>query len=385
MYNQLFTEIDDKGNRHKQCFIGISHDHAMYPHKRIIPLLRYHLKGQRKSFERNAHPRLQVKRGNIRVMHNEPEAEWNNRNILEAAKAELAKAKKELNRAKESSMQSWLDSEPLIDELERQKSNLANAQKSSDASKATIAELESQLETIHMSIKSKREDQLNTELIIQEIHQALDNNRIDMESLKLEGKKEKQTLAKQKQTLHLRKQKVQTLQLTLQAVLLESNAVKESSAKALRQIKLSENQRDVGQLTNENYYALTRRAKERISRAKSRVSVSMEQKLAAEATRELVLSRLNKIYSGRSWGMNKRNIMDQRYTERNAKSQDTIVEEEVTTKITRASPKSSAEESLPKSKVGKLQQSRKSGSNNTKTTKQKSSILYKMRKFLYGS
>lgn len=98
----------------------------------------------------------------------------------------------------------------------------------------------------------------------------------------------------------------------------------------------------------------------------------MEQKLAAEATCELVLSRL-KIYSSRSWSMNKRNTMGQPYTERNAKGQDIIVEEEVTTKITSASPKPSAKESLPKSKGGKLQQSRKSGSNNMKT---KEKVIY---------
>ena len=320
-----------------------------------------------------------------RVMYKEKEVEGNQRIILEAAKAELDKVKEELNKAKESSMQSWLDSEPLIDELEKQKSNLANAQQSSNASKAVIEELESQLETIHKSIKSKREDQLKTELMIHDIQNALDYTHKNMERLKLEGKKEKQALAKLRQTLHQRKQTVQTLHLTLQALLLESDAVEESSAKALQHIKFSENHRDVVQLTNENYYALRRRAKAKISQANSRVSVSMEQKLAAEATRELVLSRLKNMYSSRSWSMNKRNTMGQPYTERNAKGQDIIVEEEVKTKIASASPKSSAEESLPKSKGGKLQQSRKSGSNNMKTIKKKSSILYNMRKCLYGS
>ncbi|KAL2333590.1 hypothetical protein Fmac_014803 [Flemingia macrophylla] len=311
------------------------------------------------------------------VMHREKEVDGNDRITLEAAKAELAKVKEEINRARESSVQSWLDSEPLIDELEKKKSNLANAQQSFKASNNSIAELESQLEIIHKSIKNKRDEQLKSESMINRIQQALDQTRSDMERLKLEKTKEKQTLAKLRQALHLRKLTGQTLQLTLQAVLLESDAVEESSAKALQQIKLSENYIDAVQLTRERYHVLTRRAREKISQANSRVSVSMEQKLAAEATRELALSRLNNIYSTGSWSMNKRNIMGQRYTEKNAKSQDTIVEEEVATKIKSVSLKSSAEESLPKSKRGKLQQSRKSGTN-MKAIKKKSSILHKM-------
>ncbi|CAJ1942749.1 unnamed protein product [Sphenostylis stenocarpa] len=287
-----------------------------------------------------------------RIMYKELQVEGNNRIILKKAKAELAKAKEELNRAKESSMQSWLDSEPLIDELEMQKANLADAQRSEN----TTEKLESHLETIHKSIKSKREDQLKIELMIQETNQTLDNTRNDMERLKLERNKDKKTLAKLRQTLHLRKQTVQTLQLTLQAVLLESDAVEESSATVLQQINHPENRSDVVQLTNENYYALTRRTKEMISHANSRVSVSMTKKLAAEASRDLALSRLNKIYSSRSWSMNKTHIMGQRYTDRNA-GQDTIVEEEVATNV---SLKSSGEESLPKSKGGKQQHSKKS-------------------------
>ncbi|KAK7331113.1 hypothetical protein VNO77_25327 [Canavalia gladiata] len=315
-----------------------------------------------------------------RITYDE-KVEENHRIMLEAAKAELAKAKRELSRAKENAMQSWLDSKPLIDELEKQKLNLANAQQGSNTTKAAIAELESQLDIIHKSIKSKREDQLKTESMIHEINHALDQTRNGMERLNFERKKEKQMLAKLRQTLNLRKQAVQTLQLTLRAVLLESDAVEQSSAKALQQINHSENQRDVAHLTHENYYALTRRGKEKISQANWRVSVSMEQKLAAESSRELMLSRLSKFYSSRSWSMSRRNTIGQRYTQQNAESQDTIVEERVTTKITSASSKPPAKESLNMSKGAKLQHSRRSGSN-AKTIKKKPSILDKMRKCL---
>jgi len=303
-------------------------------------------------------------------------AEENNISILEAAKAELDEAKKELNRAKENAMQSWLDSKPLIDELEKQKTNLANAQENSNTPEIAIMELESQLEITQKSIKSKREDHHKTENMIYEINHALDQMCNDMERLKHNIKKEKQTRAKLKQTLHLRRRKVQTLQLTLQAVLLELDAVEVSTAKAVQLINHSENHTSEVQLSHRDYYALKRRAEERISQANWRVSVSTEQKLAAEATHEFALSRLNHFYSSKSSSRNRRNIIGQWHKEKEAKTQDMIGQEEVTTNINSASPKSHAK-SLVKSEGGKRQHSRRSASN-IKT--KKSSILHRIGK-----
>ena len=303
-------------------------------------------------------------------------AEENNISILEAAKAELDEAKKELNRAKENAMQSWLDSKPLIDELEKQKTNLANAQENSNTPEIAIMELESQLEITQKSIKSKREDHHKTENMIYEINHALDQMCNDMERLKHNIKKEKQTRAKLKQTLHLRRRKVQTLQLTLQAVLLELDAVEVSTAKAVQLINHSENNTSDVQLSHRDYYDLKRRAEERISQANWRVSVSMEQKLAAEATREFALSRLNHFYSSKSWSRNRTDIIGQWHKEKEATTQEVIVIEEVTTNIKSASPKSHAK-SLVKSEGGKRQHSRRS-TINIKT--KKSSILHRMRK-----
>ncbi|PNY17375.1 hypothetical protein L195_g014117 [Trifolium pratense] len=253
--------------------------------------------------------------------------EDNNRIILEAAKAELDETKKEINRAKENAIQSWLDSKPLIDELEKQKENLANAQQNSNSNppKTVITELESQLEISHTSIKSKREEHLKTENMIYEINHALDQMRNDMERLMLNIKKGKQTRAKLKQKLHLKRRTIQTLQLTLQAVLLESDAVELSKAEAFQQINHSENNIPDVQLNHKDYYALRRRAEERISQANWRVSVPMEQKLAAEATRELALSRLNHFYSSRSLSKNRRDIVEQCHKEKDTKIQDAIV------------------------------------------------------------
>jgi hypothetical protein len=302
------------------------------------------------------------------------DVEHNKRIILEAAKAELDETKKEINRAKEYAIQSWLDSKPVIDELEKQKENLANAQQNlnSNPPKTTTAELESQLEISDKSMKSKRDEHLKTENMIYEINHALDQMRNDMERLKLNIKKGKQTRAKLKQKLHLKRRTIQTLQLTLQAVLLESDAVEQSKAEAFQQINHSENNTIDVQLNHKDYYALTRRAEERISQANWRVSISMEQKLAAEATRESALSRLNHFYSNRSLSSNRRNIVGQCRKENDTKIQ---------ANINSASPESHAK-SLVNSKGGKKsQQFRRSASNNLKTTK-KSSILYRMKKCL---
>ncbi|CAL5197678.1 unnamed protein product [Lathyrus oleraceus] len=307
------------------------------------------------------------------------EVEEKNRIILEVAKAERDETKKELHKAKEKAVQSWLDSEPLIDELEKQKANLANAQQNSKTPKTDILELESQLEIIQMNIKSKRDDHLKTEKMIYEINHALDQARNEMERLKLNIKKEKQTRAKLKQTLHLRRRAVQTLQLTLQAVLLESDAVEVSKAEAFRQISHSENHTSVVQLNHKDCYDLTRRAEERTSQANWRVSISAEQKLAAEATHELALSKLNHFYSSRTLSTKRRNTTGQLHKEKDANIKDAIVQEEITTNINSALPKSHAK-SLVKSEGGESQHSRRSPSN-IKTTK-KSSILYKMRKCL---
>ncbi|KAK7251077.1 hypothetical protein RIF29_33961 [Crotalaria pallida] len=301
--------------------------------------------------------------------------EESHRNNMEAAKVELATAK-EMKTAKESVIQSWLDSKPLIDEIEIQKSNLAKSQQSSKASGTVIEKLESELDTILKSIKSKREDQLRTEMMIHEVNRALDQTRNELERLKLDQMKEKQTQRKLRQTLRLRRQTVQKLQLTLQAILLEVDAVQESTAKALEQIDHSQICKAEGQLTHEDYYALTKRAREKFSKADWRVSVSMEQKLAAEGSHELALSRLNRYYSNRLWSSNTKNITGQLYTEKDVNKQDAIEGEVTTKRGNKSNPKP-----LTKSEGRKLQQPRRSGGN-LKITKKKLNILYKLKKCL---
>jgi hypothetical protein len=73
-----------------------------------------------------------------------------------AKMAELMKIKIELKRAKDSATQSWLDSKPLIDKLDRLKSGLASAKNQSTMSKIVISEIESQLESATQALNTKR-------------------------------------------------------------------------------------------------------------------------------------------------------------------------------------------------------------------------------------
>jgi chromosome segregation ATPase len=91
-----------------------------------------------------------------------------------AKMAELMKIKIELKRAKDSATQSWLDSKPLIDKLDRLKSGLASAKNQSTMSKIVISEIESQLESANTSVKYKKEEEIKATKMINDISQALD-------------------------------------------------------------------------------------------------------------------------------------------------------------------------------------------------------------------
>ncbi|MED6108778.1 hypothetical protein PIB30_027328 [Stylosanthes scabra] len=232
---------------------------------------------------------------------------------MEAMKAELAKAKEELIIAKESAIQSWLDSKPLIDELEKQKSNLAEAQQASKASKTAISELESQLQTTTNCITSKREEHLKEESTIQEIKLALNQIRHEIEDAKACITKAKQEREKLRRIVYLRKQRIKTLRLAIRAATLELEALEESKASAVQQqVYHSMNRTDVVVVTREEYNALKRTAKRKYSKANSLAAVSSEQKRAAEASHEVALSRLDK-FSG-TWSMERRRVTRELYS-----------------------------------------------------------------------
>ena len=220
-----------------------------------------------------------------------------NSHELEAKRAELTRTKEELERSKDRATQSWLDSKPLIDELEKLKSGLESAKNRSSMSNIVISDLQSQFDSVNMSIKLRKKEEVKAKMKTTEIYLALDQTREEMESLKLETDEERRARSKLKQVLRLKRQRLRTLQLTLRAIRIETEAFGASAAEALHHIKRSEMDDTKIQLIHEEYQALTRRAKEEKSLADWRVSVSMEQKLVAEARRNSASRRLKELHS----------------------------------------------------------------------------------------
>ncbi|KAK8517554.1 hypothetical protein V6N13_127723 [Hibiscus sabdariffa] len=211
---------------------------------------------------------------------------------LEAKIAELRKTKEQLKRAKDDATDSWLDSKPLIDELERLKSELIITQNQNSVSNNMISELESKLETIVKDIRAKREEELRAVKTVNEMNRVLEQTRKELEQLKADKDDEHRTRSKLKNTLRLRRQTLRTLQFTLRAVRIESEAFRESATKAIQYIDHPESDHSPVELTQEDYYALKRRAKEETSLATWRVSVAMEQRATAEAAQISALKRL---------------------------------------------------------------------------------------------
>ncbi|KAF2295183.1 hypothetical protein GH714_031955 [Hevea brasiliensis] len=252
----------------------------------------------------------------------------------ETKMAELIDIKEELHRAKDNAMQSWLDSKPLIDELEKLQANLASARNRTSMSNIVISELKSQLEAISIEIRTKMEEETNPE-------------------------DERQSL--------------RTLQLTLQAISLESDAFGASAVEALAHVKSSETDNTIVRISQEEYHALTRKAKEETALAEWRVSVSMEQKLAAEESRNFALSRLKELRR------KKRNKEEKIINEEEVEEQQSPV------KVMNSGidfPKARAQ-AIGKSKQRKPQQQRRKSV--MKSKKKKLSIFNRIRSFLVRS
>lgn len=206
---------------------------------------------------------------------------------------ELHRTKEELKQAKDEAMQSWLDSRPLIDELEKLQSELANAKQQSE--NTIVTKLESELMAINMSIRVKKEEDLKASKEINEMTRVSESIREEMETIKLEIDEGKRVRQKMKMVIKMRRQTLRTLKLTLRAVRIESEAYGASAEAAQEQItraRVLENG-DTIELREEDYFALTRRAKEETSLADWRVVVATEQRLAAEESRDLALKRLS--------------------------------------------------------------------------------------------
>ncbi|KVI02669.1 Protein of unknown function DUF827, plant [Cynara cardunculus var. scolymus] len=209
---------------------------------------------------------------------------------------ELHRTNEELKQAKDEAMQSWLDSRPLIDELERLQSGLADAKEQSD--NGLVSKLESELMEIHLTIRAKKEEELKAGTEINHMTRASEALREEMERIKLETDEIRRTRSKMRKGIKLRRQRLRTLKLTLRAVRLESEAYAASAAAAVDQIgrARSLDHTDTIELTQEDYFALTRRAKEETSLADWRVVVATEQRVVAEESRDSALKKLTDPY-----------------------------------------------------------------------------------------
>ncbi|POO02752.1 WEB family [Trema orientale] len=241
--------------------------------------------------------------------------------ILKIKKAELIKIKEELKKAKDNATQSWLDSRPLIDELERLKSGLARAQKRHAATAndtVMISGLQSELDTINASIESKKEEEVNATKMVNEMSRALDQLREEMDGLKRYTDEKRQSKLKLKRVLRFRRQRLRSFQLALGAARQEAEAYGASAAEAARYMDFFNSEivimesgctdsattttttNDHVQLGHEEYQALRRRAEEKDSIATWRVSVAEKERLAAESSRDLAMAKLKELKAGKS-------------------------------------------------------------------------------------
>ncbi|KAG8384422.1 hypothetical protein BUALT_Bualt04G0116300 [Buddleja alternifolia] len=218
-------------------------------------------------------------------------------NLLTAKTAELENLKENLKRAKDDAMQSWLDSRPIIDELEKMQSELSNAKDRVTKANTVISELQAQLCTTDMCIKSTKEEEEKFGIIINDKNQELHKKQEEMEQLKVKIDQKRRRRSKLRRVLRLKRQTLQTLQLTYEAIQLESEAFAMSAAQALRYINYSEEGNKIMvQLSQEEYEFLKREASEQTKLAEWRISVSLEEKRVAENNRDSAFKRLQNLY-----------------------------------------------------------------------------------------
>lgn len=216
--------------------------------------------------------------------------------LLTAKTAELEKVMEDLKQAKEEAMQSWLDSRPLIDELEKMQAELNSTRARVLKANSCITELQAQLGTMDMCIKSAKDGEQNMHMMINDKNQEVHMMQEDTEQLKTKIVKKRRRRSKLKLVLRLKRQTLQTLELTCEAVKLESKAFSTSTSQALYYNNYTETARVMIQLTQDEYGCLKEEANKQISLAEWRISVSAKEKLAAENSRDLAFRRLQSLH-----------------------------------------------------------------------------------------
>lgn len=143
--------------------------------------------------------------------------------------AELLTTREQIDRAREIAMQSYLESKPLIDRLEKSKAGLEKLRSQHSMLGGRSAyELRSQLEAIEARLREKKEEEAKATRSIDEMNQAAEETGSEIDSLKADIEEERRNRQKLKQTLRMKRQKLRAIHLMLRAVRIESDAMKAS-------------------------------------------------------------------------------------------------------------------------------------------------------------
>lgn len=313
------------------------------------------------------------------------------RDLLRARIAELARTKDAIKKARDGAMQSWLDSRPLLDELEKLQATVEGARSRASVSSVLASELQSQIESTGASIQAKKRDELEGTKAVNELTLELDRTRGGTDALKQEIDEGRRVRQKLKQVLRVKRQKLRALQLGMRAVRVEAEGARESEAEAARLVSCAERESSLVTLSGEEYWELVRRAEEEESLAEWRVAASMEQKQAAEGSRNLALARLRDARGGN--GLSRR-VKEEEKIEEEGDSRDGV-EGKVRAResvFPKARARAMAEKADHGGGGGRGRQSGRTGSDGKrkaarrkKKEKKRSSIFHKIRKFLAKS
>ncbi|KAL3526756.1 hypothetical protein ACH5RR_011412 [Cinchona calisaya] len=203
----------------------------------------------------------------------------NKRKGSQEKKLTLQKLQEILEKAKDEAVQSWLDSRPVIDELEKYNQNLQ-------------MQRASQHEILSISIRAK-EEELKIQRIINRVNQVLQKTQGEMKQLTMERKENHGAEVETKTSLTATEADSSNF-----ATYPASNTVRVRCLHCIScYIDLSQNNNTMFKLTQEEYDALTKRAVEQTTQAEWRISISMEQKEVAEKSQDLAARRLKNLYS----------------------------------------------------------------------------------------
>ncbi|CAD5196145.1 unnamed protein product [Musa acuminata subsp. malaccensis] len=215
-----------------------------------------------------------------------------NKHSLDITLEELVRTREEIKRARESAVQSWIDSMPSIDELESSRSVLSRTRNRVTMYTTAIASLCSLLNSTGRSIRHKQAEESNSKMAAAEMRQEAHRRREEMESLKVEMEEMGASRNKVKMKLQIKSQLLKALQLKLRAIDMEMEAVNESVDATLHQAKHLRADHKMIALSHEEYNVMCRRMEEEAAAASSRIVWWDGKRCAAADRKANALQRL---------------------------------------------------------------------------------------------